>query len=168
MIQRLYPDRHPWFSVRPWKRHGLVLMVAGLVYVLIGCSYIFVEQPPSRLIALKAAFWRIDPEQWGVVFIFAGLLAIISSRWPPVSKTWGYMVLTGLSAGWAGFYLVGVLFFNTSLSNLSAAGTWGLIAFLWWAISGLLNPNDVRLQLALNKPLPEPTPSKHVTSKNRG
>lgn len=142
---RLYPELHPWRALRPWKRHSLVLMVAGLVYICIGFSYIFAEPTRAKTSALSVALSWMPFEAWGGVFIFAGLLSIMSSRWPPVSKTWGYMVLTGLSAGWSAFYWVGIVFENSSLSNLSGVLAWGLIAFMWWAISGLLNPNDVRL-----------------------
>ena len=82
-------------------------------------------------------------ELWGFVFMTVGVLAIISSRWPPVSETWGYQALTGLSAGWAAFYLMGVLFHDSSPSNLSGFLSWGLIGFLWWAVSGLVNPKSL-------------------------
>jgi hypothetical protein len=81
--------------------------------------------------------------------MIAGALAILSSRWPPISKTWGYMVLTGLSAGWAAFFALSVICGPSPVANLSNTLSWGLIAFLWWAISGLLNPNDVRLQAGI-------------------
>ncbi len=145
----LYPELHPWLDLRPWKRHSLVLMVAGLIFCLIGISYIITETTPSRQQALYVALKWFPMEVWGGVFIFAGLLAILSSRWPPVSKTWGYMVLTGLSAGWAAFYFMGVIIDRSPPANLSGTLSWGLIGFMWWAISGLLNPNDVRLQAGI-------------------
>jgi len=134
-----------WRGLRPWKRHGLVLLVAGLVYVGIGMSYILTEPTPSRSIALVVAlkWWSI--RGWGGVFMFAGFLAIISSRWPPISKTWGYMVLTGLTAGWSMFYLVGILFFHSPWANVSGTLIWGLVAFMWWAISGLRNPGEEQI-----------------------
>lgn len=136
-------DRRSWLGVRPWKRHSLVLMVAGFVYVAIGISYIWAEPTPTREVALHFALQWISLEHWGVIFICAGLLAIISSRWPPVSETWGYTVLTGLSSAWSAFYLVGVLFWHSPPTNLSGVMSWGLIAFMWWAISGLINPSDI-------------------------
>lgn len=134
---------HPWKAVRPWKRHSLVLMVAGAVYILVGVSYITTVPTRSREVALKIALDWMPIQGWGIIFIFAGVLGIISSRWPPISETWGYTVLTGLSAGWATFYLVGVLFEGAPATNLSAVLSWGVIAFLWWAISGLINPEDI-------------------------
>lgn len=127
-------------GVRPWKRHSLVLIVAGLVYIGIGISYILAEPTEARAQALHLAFFWLSADGWGVVFIFAGILAAISSRWPPISETWGYTVLTGLSAAWAGFYLMGIVIDESPLVNLSAVLSWGLIAFMWWAISGLVNP----------------------------
>lgn len=136
--------QHPWLGIRPWQRHSLVLMVAGLVYVLIGLSYILTEPTPSRALALKYALVLASVDVWGWVFILSGILSIISARWPPISETWGYTVLTGLSAAWAAFYLVGIVFGHSPTANISGVFSWGLIAFLWWAISGLINPPPKR------------------------
>ena len=145
----LYPELHPWMGLRPWKRHGLVLMVAGLIYCMIGLTFAFTTPSPARIEALWLAFQWMPQHFWGVVWMIAGALAILSSRWPPISKTWGYMVLTGLSAGWAAFFALSVICGPSPVANLSNTLSWGLIAFLWWAISGLLNPNDVRLQAGI-------------------
>ena len=134
---------HPWLDIRPWRRHGLVLSVAGLIYIAIGVSYFVTEMTPSRTRALVVALEFLSIRHWGVIFILAGALAIISSRWPPISRTWGYMVLCGLSAGWSAVYFTGFALIGAPSTNLSSFGTWGLIAFLWWAISGLLNPLKV-------------------------
>lgn len=145
----LYPELHPWVGLRPWKRHSLVLLVAGLIFCMIGFSYTVSEVAPARQQALYVALKWMPMPGWGAVFIFAGLLAILSSRWPPISKTWGYMVLTGLSAGWAAFYFVAIVIGESPIANISGTFSWGLIGFMWWAISGLLNPNDVRLQAGI-------------------
>lgn len=134
---------HPWKGFRPWERHSLVLMICGVVFVLIGVSYIITEPTRAREQALHFAFEWMPSEGWGAVFILCGVLSIISSRWPPISETWGYTVLSGMSAAWAGFYLVGVLFGESPATNLSGVLSWGVIAFMWWAISGLLNPSDI-------------------------
>lgn len=129
-----------WKGIRPFLRHSLVLMVAGFVFVAIGISYIAADPSPSRLEGLKYLLKVMDYNHWGYVFVFAGVVSIISSRWPPVSETWGYMVLTGLSGGWSAAYFAGVVFGGAAMSGLSAVLSWGLIAFLWYAISGLVNP----------------------------
>lgn len=132
----------PFAGLRPWRRHSLVLLVAGLVYIGVGFSYISAEPTQGRLVALQVAFSWWGVNGWGAVFMTAGLLSILSSRWPPISKTWGYMVLAGLSAGWATFYLVAIIFKGAPVQNISSTLSWGLMAFLWWAISGLRNPNE--------------------------
>lgn len=139
----LHPT-HPWKGVRPFSRHSLVLMVAGLVFMAIGVSYVNTEPTLSRTVALHFALAWWGFETWGYIFILAGALAIVSARWPPISETWGYMVLTGLSGAWALFYLAGVLFHDSSPSNISGVLSWGLIAFMWWGISGLVNPANVK------------------------
>jgi hypothetical protein len=118
----------------------MVLMVAGMVYIGIGASYMVADIPPTRLQSLTLALQWLSIAQWGLIFMIAGVLAIISSRWPPFLDTWGYAVLTGLSAGWGAFYGLGIIFKHTPVANVSAVMTWFLIAFMWWAISGLLNP----------------------------
>lgn len=132
---------HPWIGVRPFLRHSLVLLVAGAVYVAIGYSYLQTEPNAARLDALYYALKVTSYNNWGFVFMVVGILAVISSRWPPVSEKWGYFVLTGQSVAWALFYLTGILFHDSAPANIVGVLSWGLIGFLWWAISGLVNPN---------------------------
>jgi hypothetical protein len=133
--------RRLW-GLRPWKRHGLILLVAGCLYTFNGVQYIITDATPGREVALKVILQVAPMPFWGVVFIFAGLLSILSSRWPPLTETWGYIVLTSLSAGWGGTYLTGIVFLDSPSSNTSQVFVWGCLAFLWWAISGLLNPDN--------------------------
>lgn len=135
----LHPGLHPWKNFRPWTRHSLVLFVAGAVYVAVGITFILADATPARKVALHYALelWSLD--SWGAVFILAGALAILSSRWPPISKTWGYTVLTGLSAAWSAFYFFAIWFADAPTTNYSSVLSWALTAFMWWAISGLVD-----------------------------
>lgn len=135
--------RSKWRGVRPHTRHSIVLSVAGLVYIGTGLLYIYTEPNAARVQALKVALHMMPMQGWGVVFIIAGLLALVSSRWPPASETWGYTSMTGLSAGWAGVYLSGIAVGGAPSQNLTGALVWGLVAFLWWAVSGLVNPATI-------------------------
>lgn len=141
MSEKLTFIKENFWGVRPFKRHSLVLMVAGGFYMCIGLTYIWTESTTSREIALQVAFNWFPIEFWGSIFMLAGLLSFVSSRWPPVTETWGYMVLAGLSAGWSATYAAGVIFEDSPVSNLAGALNWGLLAFLWWAISGLVSPD---------------------------
>lgn len=132
-----------WRGARPFRRHSLVLIVAGLVYVAIGFAYIRADPTPAREQSLKYALNFLSYNNWGYVFCLVGVLAIISSRWPPVSETWGYMVLTGQSSAWALFYGAGILFGDSPMGNVTGVLSWGLIGFMWWAISDLLNPEVI-------------------------
>lgn len=133
----------PFVGLRPWKRHSTILMVAGILYALIGFQYIISQPSRARELSL-AVLLSVAPIQfWGVVFVLAGTLASISSRWPPFAETWGYMVLTGLSAGWSATYLMSWLFFHAPTANITGSLLWGLLAFMWWAISGLVNPGSM-------------------------
>lgn len=138
--------KRAYFMLRPFRRHGVVLLVAGLVYIAIGLSYMLTDPAPQIKEALVIAEVWFPLDVWGGVWFGAGLLALISSRWPPIFESWGYMVLTGLAAGWSATYLMGIIFHGTPLSNLRSVAVWGLLAFLWWAVSGLLNPNKEAVQ----------------------
>lgn len=135
--------QHPWRGIRKFERHSLVLFVAGTIYVLIGISYFLSDIPPARQEALHYASYVMNLNAWGLVWILVGVLAVISSRWPPISETWGYQALTGQSVAWSAFYLFGVVLHDTPTTNLAGFLTWGLLGFLWWAISGLINPNNL-------------------------
>lgn len=129
-------------GVRPWVRHSLVLMVAGLAYFCRGFLYLTTEATHEQNTSLTVALDKAPMWFWGSAFMATGLMAIISSRWPPVAEKWGYMVLTGLSSGWSATYLTGVIFEHTPVTNLGGAVIWALLAFMWWAVSGLVNPGQ--------------------------
>lgn len=132
-----------FWGFRAWKRHDLILSVAGVMYTLIGFAYIVAEPNPSRSISLQILVRLAPLDFWGGVFILAGVLSIISSRWPPASETWGYTVLTGISMGWGSTYLMGILFGDSPWTNINGFFIWGLLGFLWWAVSGLVNPDKI-------------------------
>lgn len=131
-----------FWGLRPWKRHSTILMVAGVLYFLIGFQYIIAPPNKTRDDSLVVVLQIAPLQFWGATYLAAGMLVMISSRWPPFSETWGYMLLAGLSAAWMATYLIGFLFFHAPPSGLSGSLLWGLLAFMWWAISGLLNPDN--------------------------
>lgn len=128
-----------FWGLRPWKRHSAILMVAGVLYILIGLSYVLDRPNSVRDKSLVVLLQLFPLAVWGVIFIFVGVVTCISSRWPPFHETWGYTILTGLSSMWMTAYFTGFLFYHAQ--SLSGAILWGLVAFMWWAISGLLNPD---------------------------
>jgi hypothetical protein len=141
----LEEDRHitntrKLWGLRPWKRHSTILLVAGFLYVLIGIQYIVAEPSEGRNRALAVILQVAPIHIWGGLFFTAGLLAMISSRWPPTTHVWGYMVLTGLSSGWGATYATGLIFSHAPPTNIGQSIVWGVLAFMWWAISGLPNP----------------------------
>lgn len=135
------PFKTSFMGLRPWTQHSKVLMGGGLAYLCVGLSYIFAHQTEMRRSALIVALHWAPMPFWGSVFVAAGVLAVISSRWPPITETWGYTVLTGLSAGWSATYLMGVILEHAPVANLSAVAMWGLLAFMWYSVSGLVNPD---------------------------
>lgn len=133
------PHKELW-KLRPWSRHGRILTIGGVIYIMIGSSYMVQRPSSNRDIALQAVI-KIAPLQvWGSIFVLAGLLSIISSRWPPKVEMWGYVVLTGISLMWGTAYLTGVTLANSPAANIGGALLWSLLGLLWWSIAGLRNP----------------------------
>ena len=142
-VRRKESLKRRYWGTRPWTRHSLVLMVAGLVYLAIGVAYFNAVVPPDREVAIQAGLEITSIRGWGIIFMLCGLCSIISSKWPPISEKWGYTVLTGLSAAWAAVYGLSIIFKHSPITNVTTFLLWNLVAFMWWAISGLLNPAAV-------------------------
>lgn len=135
--------RRHYVGVRPWTRHSLVLLIAGMVYILIGFVYVKTPDGGPTWEALAFAREWFDLDQWAFLWIVVGGLAVISARWPPVAETWGYMALTALAAGWGSFYFLEVIFGDSTIGTAGVGLVWYLVAFLWWAISGLISPQKI-------------------------
>lgn len=135
-----HPQDYRWFALRPFRRHSLVLVVAGSMYIAIGVS-ILTSTPTCRAAALRVPLTWAPPVVWSTMFIVVGILAVLSSRWPPASEKWGYSVLSGLSALWATFYAWGL--FSLGSAALPGLEVWSLVTFLWWAIAGLVNAHEL-------------------------
>ena len=136
----MHPREHRWAELRPWRQHSQVLIVSGLVYVIVGISYVVTEPTDARYAALRLATVLMPLHAWGWIWIVCGGMVFVSARWPPVSETWGYSVLTTLSFSWSFVYAAGVLFLNAPSSAISGSLLWGLVAYLWYKIAGLTNP----------------------------
>ncbi|QDH85266.1 hypothetical protein HWC49_gp35 [Gordonia phage Kenosha] len=133
-----------WYRTKPWDRHGLILVTAGVIYAAIG--FMFTLQPATQLRSenLKLALSIMPYFGWGVGFIVVGLFTVVTSRWPLAPKSLGYSTLTGWTVAWAGFHIVG----GTAADNtayIASGFSWAMVAFLWWAISGLVSPPKERI-----------------------
>lgn len=129
-----------WWGLRPWKRHSTALLIVGTLHVFMGFQYIVTPSTEGREKALAVVLQFAPIEFWGCVFIFAGLLAIVSTKWPPLAETWGYIVVTALSSGWAATYLTGIWFFHSPKTNYSQVFLWGVLGVMWMIFSGFPNP----------------------------
>jgi ascorbate-specific PTS system EIIC-type component UlaA len=123
----------------PWTRHTLILTVAGLVYTALGISY-FVLDDEEYLAAVDRATQWMPVNGLAIVWVVVGLFVFFSAISVRTPELWGYSALTGLSTAWAAFYLIGVVVYNAPLEQLNLAIIWGLLGFLWWAISGMIDP----------------------------
>ena len=137
------PKSYDWRHLRPWQRHSFVLAVAGAVYLLVGLAYVLIPIPADRLEGLRVLLNIAPIQAWGVCWASVGILALASTRWPPASKTWGYTLMTTMASLWGSAYLVGVLLLHAPFTGLISALVWALFGFIWWAVAGLANPDDV-------------------------
>lgn len=130
------------WQLRPFQRHSLVLTLGALVYICFGV--VFAETSPTGSRAANLVLLEPFPRELvGSVWIAVGFAVLISGRWPPAHKTWGYTVLSGHAGAWASVYLAGIVVADAPTSGWSAVFVWFLVAVLWWAIAGLVNPDDL-------------------------
>lgn len=134
-------------GLRPWQRHSQVVAGAGFVYFAYGVALMSIPASDSRARGLALGISWMPLWAWGYVWIAVGVLALVSTRWPPASETWGYSALAGLAALWSLFYALSMIFLNTPLSGIAGTLVWGLVAYLWWGISGLRNPEEIVIEL---------------------
>ena len=126
-----------------WTRHSLVLTVAGLIYVGMGYGFIVAPGYVGKDPSLHTALRLMTLDEWGGLYIFVGALALSAAHFPVGKKTWGYMVLTALSSAWAALYLLSVISGGAPKITLLSSLLWLLLAFIWWAVSGLLSPEYI-------------------------
>lgn len=140
--EALRPRLVPLLGLRPWRQHSVVLAVGGGVYFLIGLAYMLTPMTLTRSQALVVPLALADIEVWASMWMLFGALAFASTRWPPASETWGYTAMSSISALWSCFALAG-LTFGAPINNIASVLVWALFGFLWWAVSGLRNPDDL-------------------------
>lgn len=140
-LEKDIPMKSPrWWGLRPWKRHSTALMVVGTLYIFVGYQYMVAPPSMARERALLVVLQFAPLQFWGCLFVFAGVLAIISTKWPPMAETWGYVVVTSISVGWAATYLTGIWFFQSPITNYSQVFLWGTLGFMWMVFAGFPNP----------------------------
>lgn len=140
MRRRVEWFQRRYLSLRNWSQHSFVLLIGGMSFIAIGMSVGLYTPGTPRWEALILARHVMSLEHWTNVFIFVGIGALLAARWPRHSYVWGYMLLTGVSAGWSMFYFAGAFFVSEPLHNLPPGAFWAFYGTMWWAISGLSNP----------------------------
>lgn len=89
-------------------RRGAVLTLLGLVYALIGVSYVTDPLTASQQQILHLATQIAPIAFWGSCYIVIGLLAVLAAYWPPGRDWWGFGALMLLSVAWTGTYVAAV------------------------------------------------------------
>lgn len=133
-----------WNHIKPWNRHGLILLTAGFAYILIGIAFMLSEETPTRRENLHHMLSLMPFDWWCVGFVIVGVLSVLSSRWPSKPRTLGYGALTGWTVLWSGFYIFGGLSDPLNWGYVATGLGWAMLGFLWWAVSGLICPPSER------------------------
>ncbi|QGJ88014.1 membrane protein [Gordonia phage Avazak] len=132
-----------WYSFKPWNRHSLILITTGFIYVAIGIMFSLQEATQLREENLKFALIVMPYLGWAIGFMVVGVFTMITSRWPSMPKSLGYSALSGWTAAWAAFHIFGGAATGNT-AYIASGFAWGMIAFLWWAVSGLIAPPKER------------------------
>lgn len=132
-----------WYSFKPWNRHSLILLTTGVIYVAIGIMFSLQPATQLREENLKFALTIMPYFGWAIGFMVVGVFTMITSRWPSMPKSLGYSALTGWTAAWAAFHIFGGAATGNT-AYIASGFAWGMIAFLWWAVSGLVAPPKER------------------------
>lgn len=133
------------WGFRGWTRHSLILIFAGIMYIGIGIAFLNTPAIYAKDPSLKIALAWFSLDGWGWIYICCGSATMLSSLWPMGSEKWGYTVLSSLSSAWSVFYLFAVIFVKgVPKLVLIQSLLWGILAFLWWAISGLISPEAAK------------------------
>lgn len=107
-------------------RRGLVLVLFGVIYALIGVSYCQGTISSTAHQNLHLALRWLPIQSWGAVWVAAAAIAVVASRWPPGRDWWGYAVLSGLSIVWGAFCVAGRVLYGAPY-GLSAALLYGCL-----------------------------------------
>ena len=135
-------------ALRPWNRHSLSLATLGSIYIAIGLVWVLTPAPNSRQgqLAVLLVWSGGDISPWGMLWVLAGGLTLISTRWPPPYPRWGYVACGYLAGFGAAVSLAGPVLdpwlHTTATWGIGLAGllVWGGFAFLLWVIAGLTAP----------------------------
>lgn len=140
------------FAIRPWSRHSFILLIIGFGHIAIGASYLYLETGGPRFRMLVVALNVAPASFWALLFMIIGLFIVLSSIWPKRYDKWGYSIATGLSVGWGAVYIAGAFFQEAYYgANVAMGFIYTMLGFLYWGISGLVNPTDVAFVVVENE-----------------
>lgn len=122
---RAWAARHLAAWVAPVGRRGGALISFGFGFMFFG-MLLQAPRTPESASQFGPAATILPVDAWGVVFIGAGLFAIVAARLPQGRDRAGFLPLVALSIWWC-------------VSGLLGAPSWGWVgALLWVPIIALL------------------------------
>ena len=109
-------------------RRGICLVLIGLVFFFQGLGnflarndFITIPRDGVTYRTFRLATEIAPFGWWGIAFMIAGIIAIISSQWPPGKDVWGWAALTFMSTVWSGVYISGWIFYGANRAWVGGA-----------------------------------------------
>lgn len=135
-------------------RRGAFLILFGVIYLLLGFSYVATPETPAVRVALKLAL-RVAPLwAYGLMWLVAGAVAVISGVFlSPARDATGFMCAVIAPTLWAFVYLAAWVDHDTSRAWVSAA-VFAAIGGAVSVVSGMANPVVVDTMVASVKDQP--------------
>lgn len=120
---------------------GNFLVVFGIIYLVLGQSYLTANYPPALDALSGVAFMPVA--YWGGVWIAAGIVAIVSGVvYSPAKDRWGFLALSCLSFWWGMSYLFGWLLDDVE-GGWRSAIVYGGYAVAALIMAGMIDPATV-------------------------
>lgn len=124
-------------------RRGAFLALFGIVYLLIGYSYLGDRPTPAVRAALRLAINVAPLWVYGLVWILGGATALIVGLIvPPTRDAVGFIAMITLPTLWACVYFAAWLH-NDAPRGWTSALLFALVAFAVAVVSGMPNPVKV-------------------------
>lgn len=121
-------------------RRGAFQFLFGVVYIVVGCSFIFTPQAGARQASLQWVTAFVPLEPLAALWVVAGVLGLVSAFHARPKDWFGFAALVFAPAFWGSLFFIGS-FVGTPFAFVSAAIYW-LFAATPMIVSGMQGERD--------------------------
>lgn len=119
-------------------RRGAILLTYGAIWALFGYSLIVEPNPDRSGIQTLLRLWPLST--WGVLWIVAGAVAVVSAFMPTGLDWAGYAALPLMAVCWAGSYLAAWQPLGDNNRGWITAAIWGALCVPLFVTAGWREP----------------------------